>query len=353
MRRWILFAFCIFISAGSFNSVAQIPWEIEIIKPEEIGNETGFTQSSTPINCPGYFQLGRVFIEQPNGKYVALLKILEYKTMKVINLTIPMDQFPAGHMEKLAMKTTHNGEVLHTNGKITTIKFDRRVNYKNTGEFACQYNHETGTWSDLITLGEVDDLRFFYPMGVDRNENYYYYAITHRVDNADRLGEPKRYDLARIDLKNLKTDSLFTLNMPERGHYLHLDHTMISPDGRWLILSEYGDKAWRKSHPTDAQPVAYIIDTQKKTFITSRIPDTPYGHFITPDSKYMILGSYETGEVVKIDLETGKQVAQLKSTTTIFTFYPAPSGNYFLVDYDEEKCPRKVYDIRSSDDLHL
>jgi hypothetical protein len=99
--------------------------------------------------------------------------------------------------------------------------------------------------------------------------------------------------------------------------------------------------------------VAYIIDTQKKNHKTSRIPDTPYGHVITPDSKYMILGSYETGEVVKIELETGKQVAQTKSTTRIFNFFLAPSGNYFLVDYDEEKSPRKVYDVRSAHDLKL
>jgi hypothetical protein len=279
--------------------------------------------------------------------------MLDYKTMKVTNLIVPMDKFPVNHMEVLAMKTVHNGEVLHYNGKVSTVKFDRRVNYKNTGEFACQYDHEKGKWSELVSLGKVDDLRFFYPMGADRAENYYYYAITHRVDYASRMGEPTRYDLARFDLKTLKVDTLFTLDMPKREHYLHLDHTMISPDGRWLVLNEYGDKAWRRSHPKDTQPVAYIIDTQKKNHKTCRIPDTPYGHVITPDSKYMILGSYETGEVVKIELETGKQSAQTKSTTTIFNFFLAPSGNYFLVDYDEENCPRKVYDVRSAHDLKL
>jgi hypothetical protein len=280
-------------------------------------------------------------------------KVLDYKTMRVTNLIVPMDKFPASHMEVLAMKTVFNGEVLHYNGKVSTVKFDRRVNYKNTGEFVCQYNHETGQWSELVSLMKVDELHFFYPMGADRAENYFYYAITHRVDYASRMGEPTRYDLARFDLKTRRVDTLFALNMPQREHYLHLDHTIISPDGRWLVLSEYGDKAWRRSHPKDAQPVAYIIDTQKKNHKTCWIPDTPYGHVITPDSKYMILGSYETGEVVKIELETAKQVAQLKSTTTIFNFFLAPSGNYFLVDYDEEKCPRKVYDVRSAHDLKL
>jgi len=336
---------------------AQIPWDIEIIKSEAIGREPGFSYSFSPISSPNYFQLGRVTVEQADGpdshRRASLLKMLDYKTMKVRNLIIPMDKFPANHMETLAMKTVYNGDVLHYSGKVSTVKFDRRVNYKNTGEFVCQYDHEMGQWSELVSLGKVDDLHFFYPMGADRAENYYYYAITHRVDYASRMGEPTRYDLARFDLRARKVDTLFTLNMPKREHYLHLDHTMISPDGRWLVLSEYGDKAWRRSHAKDAQPVAYIIDTQKKNHKTCRIPDTPYGHVITPDSKYMILGSYETGAVVKIELETGKQFAQIKSTTTIYNFFLAPSGNYFLVDYDEEKCPRKVYDVRSAHDLKL
>lgn len=340
------------LSMASPAIYAQIPWDIEIIKSEAIGKEPGYSATFSPIKSPNYFQLGRVTVEQPDGKHVSLMKMLDYKTMKVTNLIVPMDKFPASHMEALAMKTVFNGDVLHYNGKVSTVKFDRRVNYKNTGEFMCQYDHEKQEWSELVSLGKIDDLHFFYPMGVDRMENYYYFAIANRVDYAARMGETTRYDLARFDLKTRKVDTLFALNMPKRKNYLHLDHTMISPDGRWLVLSEYGDKAWRRSDP-GLQPVAYIIDTQQKKYKTSKIPDTPYGHVITPDSKYMILGSYETGEVVKVELETGNKTAQLKSTTTIFNFFLAPSGNYFLVDYDEEKCPRKVYDVRSASDLKL
>lgn len=281
------------VSLASFGTQAQIPWDIEIIKPEVIGMEPGFTNAFSPINSPNYFQLGRVTVEQADGSRASMMKMLEYKTMQVKNLIVPMENFPMSHREVLAMKTVFNGEVLHYNGKVSTVKFDRRVNYKNTGEFVCQYDHEKGQWSELVRLSEVDEMRFFYPMGVDRAEDYYYYAITHRVNSTTRIGEPTRYDLARFNLKTRKVDSLFRLDMPKREHYLHLDHTMISPDGRWLVLSEYGDKAWRRSHPKDAQPVAYIIDTQQKKYTsdsyrTCRIPDTPYGHVITSDSKYML-----------------------------------------------------------------
>src|SRR5688572_22685744 len=182
------------------TSNAQIPWGIEIIKAEAIGREPGFSHGFSPINSPNYFQLGRVTVEQADGKRASAMKVLDYKTMKVTNLVVPMDKFPASHMEALAMKTVFNGDVLHYNGKVSTVKFDRRVNYKNTGEFVCQYDHEKGQWSELVSLGEVDDLRYFYPMSTDRVENYYYYAIAHRVDYASRMGEPTRYDLARFDL---------------------------------------------------------------------------------------------------------------------------------------------------------
>jgi hypothetical protein len=332
---------------------AQIPWNIEIIKAEAIGREPGFGYGMDPINSPNYYQLGRATVQHTTGEYVNLYKMLEYKTMKVSNLVVPMAKFPASHMQALAMKTTHSGDVLHYDGKISTVKFDRRVNYKNTGEFVCQYNHEKETWSELVSLGKFDDLRFFQPIGVDRDENYYYYAVTHRVDYDKRMGELTHHDLARYDLKTRKVDTLFTLHMPKRGYYRHFDHELISPDGRWLILSEYNDRAHRKDFPNDGPALTYIIDIKKKTFKTCKIPDAPYGHVVTPDSKYIILGSYETGDIVKIDLETGKQVAQIKSTTTICNFWMAPSGNYFLIEYDEERCPRKVYDVRSAHDLKL
>lgn len=333
---------------------AQIPWEIEIIKGETIGTEPGYGYGMDPINTPNFYQLGRVTMRLENGKGYNLFKVLNYKTMQVSNLIVPMDKFPKEHMETLAMKQVHNGDILHYDGKVSTIKFDRRPQYYNTGEFICQYNHTTGQWSELVKISDMHDRIYWHPIGIDRDENYYYFAIAHRYDNKSRIGEPVKYNLARFDLKTRKVDSLFTLNAPKRQHYLHWDHEMISPDGRWLVLSEYDDKAISKSNPKDAAAVAYIIDTRtKKLHKTVTIPWSPYGHFITPDSKFMVLGSYETGEIVKIDLELGTKVAQLKSTHTISKFFLAPSGNYFLIEYDEEKCPRKVYDVRSTSDLKL
>ena len=89
--RTTLTAFLI-LSLVSPDSNAQIPWDIEIIKSEAIGREPGFTYSFSPINTPNYFQLGRVTVEQANGQRTSLLKMLDYKTMKVTSLIVPMDR---------------------------------------------------------------------------------------------------------------------------------------------------------------------------------------------------------------------------------------------------------------------
>src|SRR4026207_1378970 len=87
------------LSLASPATTAQIPWNIEIIKPEAIGREPGFSPVFSSINSPNYFQLGSVTVEQANGKRASLLKMLDYKTMRVTNLIVPMDKFPAAHME--------------------------------------------------------------------------------------------------------------------------------------------------------------------------------------------------------------------------------------------------------------
>src|SRR5258705_11857053 len=84
------------LSLASPATNAQIPWDIEIIKPEAIGREPGFSYSFSPVVSPNYFQLGRVTVEQADGpdsyRGASLLKMLDYKTMKVTNLIVPMDR---------------------------------------------------------------------------------------------------------------------------------------------------------------------------------------------------------------------------------------------------------------------
>lgn len=352
MIRKIIFIFLSLLLPGA-SVQAQIPWDILTLEPEEICANPGFTQSWQPLNYSRYMRLGYVNTKLPNGKRASIKKVLDFDNMKVLDLVVPMDSFPEGHLDKLAMKTVYNGEILNHSNDKTLIRFSKRVNYRNEGEYVCQYSNRTGRWSELIKLGDVSELKFFHGIGSDKTDDYFYYGFGTKEEGRDALNGPEKFEIARLNLKTLQTEKVLDLNLPDRELLLHFDHTLISPDGRWLALGEYGDKAWRQNHPNDAEPVVYIVDIKNKTYKTHWIPDTPYGHFFTPDSKYLIVGGYETGQIVRIDLNNNKQTHAITSTKTIFGFHMSPSGNYFLVEYDEEKCPRKVIDVRSAHDLKL
>jgi hypothetical protein len=334
-------------------TAAQVPWDIGIIHPEMISTEPGFSYGFLPINEPNYFQVGRVITTLPNGEREWKHKVLEYETMQVRDLIIARGKFPETHMATLNMKSRTNGEMLHHNGKVSTVKFRRSEIYKNTGDFLCQYDHEKDSWSELVKVCNSSDSLFFNPFGSDREDRYYYYALSERITKPPHIYSGDSHIIARIDLATLAIDTLLTLHMPVRKTNLHFQHSMLSPNGRWLVLSEHWDKGYYRGDPNGAPPRVYIVDTQSKAYKTCLIPSAPYGHVFTPDSKYIFLGSYETGEIVKIDVEKGERMSSARGTTTIFDFHMAPSGKYFLVGYHEEKCPRKVYDVRSTHDLKL
>jgi hypothetical protein len=353
MKRTILVTLALVWAAGISPASAQVPWDIGIIPPEMISTEPGFRYGFSPVNEPNYFQLGSVITTLLNGDREWNHKVLEYESMQVRDVIIAKGNFPESHMATLNMRSRTNGEVLHHDGKVSTVKYRRSVNYKTAGDFVCQYDHEKGEWSKLVKVCNSSDSLFFNPFGSDREDRYYYYAMSERISEPPHIYSGDEHQIARIDLATLVIDTMLTLYMPKRKTNLHFQHTMLSPDGRWLILNEHWDRGYYSGDPNGAPPRSYIVDTHNNTYKTCLIPSAPYGHVFTPDSKYMILGSYETGEIVKIDVEKGERVGAVKGTTTIFDMHMAPSGKYFLTGYDEEKCPRKVYDVRSTHDLKL
>ena len=353
MRDPFLLSLTLILTVNLLPTAAQVPWDIGIIHAEMIGTEPGFSYGYLPINEPNYFQVGRVSTKLPNGEREWKYKVLEYETMLVNDLIIARSSFPETHMAILNMNIRTNGELLHYNGKVATLRFTRLMNYKNAGDYLCQYTVETGQWSELVRVCNTSDSLYFNPFGSDRGDRYYYYALSERITEPPHIYNGDSHTIARIDLVTLEIDTLLTLQMPGRKTNLPFQHSMISPDGRWLVLSEHWDKGYYQGDPNGAPPQAYIIDTRNNTLKTCLIPGAPYGHLFTPDSKYMIMGSYETGEISKIDVNRGEQVRSVKGTATIFDFHIAPSGKYFLVGYDKENCPRKVYDVRSTHDLEL
>jgi hypothetical protein len=335
------------------KSSSQIPWNISLLKGEMICNQPGFGYGFLPLNGPNFFQLGTVNEEMPDGSRESKLLMLDYKTFKVREIILPKSKFPAEHLKAINEKTPINGELLHFDGKISTVKYRRSVNYTIAGDFVCQYDHEKQKWSQLVKVCESNPNLFFNPIGSDREDKYFYYAQSDRIDKPPHIYNGTFHIICRIELASLTVDTLLTVHMPERKTNLSFQHTLISPDGQWLVLSEHWDEGYRRGDPNGAPPRTYIIDIKAKTLKTCLIPSAPYGHVITADSKYLLLGSYEGGKIVKIDLEKAEVVQWVKGSSLVIDFHIAPSGNYFLIGYHEEKSPRKMYDVRSVHDLSL
>jgi len=341
--------------------MAQSPWDTDTLDINQLDAESPgqFSDKQEPLNATRYYQFGRDTERHPDKTWTTIRRVMDFETGKFFNLRTSNQSFPQPHMDTLHMKRISNGDLIHYANDVSTYIYRKSVNYQTKGHYFVQYNHQTDTWSDLILMGPHTDSQYMRRLGFDMNDRYYYYAQAMQ-DSVIRRGlnyapeyHPTRYKLERLDLRQFKTETLFTLHMPEREVVLHFEAVLFTPDGKRMVLLEYDDSAYEKDGPNDPPPVAYIIDVEYDSYKTVEIPWTPYGNFITPDSKYLIVGSYLKGSILKIDLDEAKVVKQITSTKTIFDFYMAPSGNYFMVIYDYEKMPRKVVDFRSTEDLEL
>jgi len=341
--------------------LAQPPWQTDTLNFNQLDGQspTQFSDKQEQLNATRYYQFGRGVERNADRTWTIIRRVMDFETGKFFDLRTSNQSFPQRHMDTLNMKSLSNGELVHYANDVSTYVYRKSVNYQTKGHYIVQYNHITDSWSDLIYVAPHTDKQYMRKLGFDMNDRYYYYAqaiqdsVIRRGNNYAPEYHSTHYKLERFDLKQFKTDTLFTLHMPEREVVLHFEAVLFTPDGKRMVLLEYDDSAYEKDGPNDPPPVAYIVDVENNSYETVEIPWTPYGNFITPDSKYLIVGSYLKGSILKIDLDEAKVVKQITSTKTIFDFYMAPSGNYFMVTYDYEKTPRKVVDFRSTEDLEL
>ncbi|MGD9327790.1 MAG: hypothetical protein PVH48_02420 [Cyclobacteriaceae bacterium] len=347
----------------TFSTVlmAQPPWDTDTLDYNHLNDwpPAQFRDKQEQLNATRYYQFGIHTERHADKTWTTIRRVMDFETGILFDLRTSNQSFPQRHMDTLNMKSISNGELVHYANDVSTYVYRKSVNYQTIGHYFVQYNHKTDSWSNLILMGPHTDTQYMWKLGFDMNDRYYYYAhamqdsVIRRGHNYAPEYHSTRYKLERLDLKQFKTETLFILHMPEREVVLHFEAVLFTPDGKHMVLLEYDDSAYEKDGPNDPPPVAYIIDVEDNSYKTVEIPWTPYGNFITPNSKYLIVGSYLKGSILKIDLDEARVVKQITSTKTIFEFYMAPSGNYFMVIYDYEKTPRKVVDFRSTEDLEL
>ena len=340
---------------------AQPTWDTDTLDYNHLDGQppAQFNDKQEQLNATRYYQFGRDVERHADNTWTTIRRVLDFETGQFFDLRTSLQSFPQHHMDTLNMKSVFNGEFLHYANDVSTFVYRKSVNYRTRGYYFVQYNHITDTWSELINIGPHTKKQYMIELGFGMRDRYFYYA--HAMQDSVIQPNPRyapeyrstRYKLERLDLQMFEIDTMFTLHMPEREMVLHFEEQLFTPDGQRMVLLEYDDSAYEKDGPNDPPPVAYIIDVETNEYKTVEIPWTPYGNFITPDSKYLFVGSYLKGSILKIDLDEGKVVNQITSTKTIYEFFMAPSGHYFMVTYNYERMPRKVIDFRSTEDLEL
>lgn len=343
--------------AAALLSVATLAaeplWLAREITPEMMGDGPSFAARWRRLSASRYFLLGTARESRPDGTRSSRHRLLDLSTLTVVEMEVPFAAFPREHLATLGVDQVQGAELVHHDGSVTSMLVDRMAGYQRLATYLVQYDHRSGRFSRLVKVGDVGPGGYVHQLGYDATDEHYYFAhvVTDERDGADR--GPLRYELARIDLRAMELDWRMTLELPRRARQLKIDSARFSPDGSRLALVEYHDRAGERDHPARPPAQVHVVDVASRRVDGYPIPLSAYGAAFTPDSRYLLIGSHETGTVLRLDLVARRQTHAVQAARTIHEFHVAPSGAYFLVVNNYELSPRKVVDVRSTEDLRL
>ncbi len=277
--------------------------------------------------------------------------ILDVVDREVAQVVIPIGQLYERDPDKLGKAQP---EIVYYNGTITGFLFKRidllsiaerreRGEMSRTigerTEFFVFYDNASGKFSPLIELGRHDGFTHMHPEGIDPQDRYFYYQYLtydydHNVNDNKRtsfFGGPISFKLYRIDLAARAPEFVMDVYVVRRDEQLSLRGPFFSSDGSKFAMVEYYERSFvRDRGEASPQQQIYVIDVEKRLVTAHRTPLTSYGVAFTGDGRHLVVGSHETGELQKIDLETGKTILQEKGTASVIKFLPTPSGRSFL-----------------------
>ena len=331
------------------------PWLAKEVTAEMMGDGPNFSAKWQMLSASRYRLLGRVGrADVPAGTRAAVrYRLLDLSTLGIVDMEIPFHEFPREQLATLGIAKLEGGELLHHDGEVTTIQVDQMNGWKRVAAWLVQYDHRSHRFSKLLKLADVVPDGYLHPLGYDPTDTHWYFAWAVRAEKAELSDGPVRYELARVDLKTVEIDWRLTIEPPRRARRLKIDSARFSKDGSRLALVEYNDRAGERDAPARPQQQVYVIDVARRRIDTYPIPLSAYGAAFPPDSRFLLVGSHEAGTVLRIDVVDRKQTHSVQATKTIHEFHVAPAGGYFLVVNNYELSPRKVVDVRSTEDLKL
>jgi len=332
---------------------AEPLWLAREITPEMI-TEGRFFGRWRWLSASRYRLLGTVPRATSSGERRPVhYRLLDLSTLEVVDMELPFQDLPREHLETLGLKELQGGELIHHDGNVTSVLVDQMAGWKRLATWLVQYDHRSGRFSGLVKIADVAPGGYLHPLGFDPADEHWYFAWAVRADGAAMSDGPVRYELARVDLRTLEIDWQLTLEPPRRARRLKIDSARFSADGKRLALVEYNDRAGERDQAARPQQQVYVIDLASRRVDTFPIPLSAYGAAFTPDSRFLLVGSHEQGTILRIDVVGRKQTHAVQATKTIHEFHVPPAGGYFLVVNNYELSPRKVVDVRSTEDLRL
>jgi hypothetical protein len=340
------------LSAASL--AAEPLWLAREVTADMMGDGPSFMPSWKQLSAGRYHLLGTIRESRPDGTpKTPRHRLLDLATLTVVEMEVPFEDFPREHLATLGIDQLRGAEFVHHDGNVTSMLVNKIVQYKVVATYLVQYDHRSGRFSRLVKLGDHGPSRYLHQLGYDATDEHYYFAYAVNEERDVSAHGPLRYELARVNLRSVEIDWQVTLELPRRARQLTIDSVRFSPDGTRLALAEYNDRAGERDHPARPPQQVYVVQVASRRVDTYPIPLSAYGAAFTPDSRYLLLGSHETGTILRIDVVGRRQTHSVQATRTIHEFHVAPAGGYFLVVNNYELSPRKVVDVRSTENLEL
>jgi hypothetical protein len=179
------------------------------------------------------------------------------------------------------------------------------------------------TWARPIA--DTDDRRLLVPVGTDPSGQHFYYALFRYTEPGS--GIVSRLELSRIKLDGFEDRWAHTIELPQqRGATVSTYAVFPSPDFSRFIYPEYSEGSGRHK-PADA----YVIESATKRHFTVPIPVTPYGVAWDREGRSFAIGSNQTGQIVRIDVASKKQVGTAKGPTQITKMVISPHAKWLYV----------------------
>jgi hypothetical protein len=275
-------------------------------------------------------------------------RLLDVEQGKMVEVTIPLDELPRTHVELLGAAPAP--ELVHHDGATTALLFKETRASKKVAVHLCRFDHRTRRFSELVKLGPLEDRRYLQPIGFDPQEEHFYFAFELYGPAKGPNQGPLTLELGRVGLRGGGVDWQMTLDLPQRKRQLGVPGRHFSHDGRKLALIEHGEKSFGQNPP---QQQVYLIDIERRSIDRYPAPLGAYGATFTRDDRYLLLGSNDTGEIVRIDLEKKRVDLRAKGVGLIHGLALTPSGKSFLVLSNTILASPKVVEVRRVDTLGL